>query len=414
MITEHTHSENNDWQEPGGEPLSVSETPTPQPAMDAPVQEEGQTNTDAARAEVEEQAVSEKHEIQDASAEGQAEQAEESAEAAQSPVVPTQDNQEHQEALPAAALEEVTMIIEETKVTSEDIRTPHLLEGEESTLFPLEVETPLSSTGEARPFTSFIEEFRQTEGHFVSLLHETDTSFTSFVAGSESIHEPVTLLETAPEDLAQVVDLAPAPATEQEQQTSQASAVSEAPASQPEEAAPAAPAPGLTQPRLSPERPVSPLLRPATRPRLPRHGRHRIDELIHPAELRGDLKEVAPAPAAPTASAAPVAPVSAPVEESVKAAEPPKVEEAKPEEPPAKPARRYRFDRPATTTSATPAPAKVSTRASESKEKRSFAAATAAENTASVEAAPVRAASAAASAPAEAPAAKTNAAPETP
>ncbi len=417
VITEHTHSENNDWQEPGGEPLSVSETPTPQPAMDAPVQEEGQTNADAARVEEDAPALSETHETEAAHAEGQAEVAAESApgsdtaateeaasneevektgESAELPATPEQDKQEE---LPAAALDEVKAIIEETSITSEDIRTPHLLEGEESALFPLEVETPLSPEEEVRPFTSFIEEFRQNEGHFVSMLNETETSFSPFVAGSESLHEPLTFLETAPEDLAQVVDLAPLPATEQEQPTSEASP---APASQPEEPASV---PGLTQPRLSPERPVSPLLRPATRPRLPRHGRHRIDELIHPAELRGDLKEATPA--------APVAP--APVDESVSAVEAPAVEEAKPEEPPARPARRYRFDRPATTPGVTPTPTKVSaasTRAGESKEKR--AAATPVESAASVEAAPARAAASPLSAPVEAPAAKTNATPEAP
>jgi len=51
VITEHTHSENNDWQEPGAGQLSASEAPTPQPVMDAPAPEEGQTSEAGTRAE---------------------------------------------------------------------------------------------------------------------------------------------------------------------------------------------------------------------------------------------------------------------------------------------------------------------------------------------------------------------------
>src|SRR6266851_6917527 len=51
VITEHTHSEHNDWQEPGGEQLSVSETSTPQPAQNALAREEGQTTEASSRSE---------------------------------------------------------------------------------------------------------------------------------------------------------------------------------------------------------------------------------------------------------------------------------------------------------------------------------------------------------------------------
>ncbi|HEX7736023.1 MAG TPA: NYN domain-containing protein [Ktedonobacteraceae bacterium] len=237
-----------------------------------------------------------------------------------------------------------------------DIRQPDLLEADAAALFPLEVETPLSAAEAVRPFTDFIEEFRQTEAQFGSFKSESESTFTTFVAGSESLHEPLTFLETAPEDLARVVEEISAEASTPAPEAAPGDESSAAPANQ-AEANPS----GLTQPRMSSERPVSPLLRPATRPRLPRHGRHRIDELIHPAELRGDLAKT-PAPA--------------PVEEPVSTPETPAVAEPKPEEQPARPARRYRFDRPATTASATPAAAKsaTSTRASETKEKRGFAA----------------------------------------
>jgi len=358
--------------------------------VDAPVQEEGQKNAEETRAE-EGQVESGKDEVKHASEEEQPVQAE------ASEVSPVATEQKVQELLAATPFEVVNVMIEET-ITASDIRSPHLLADEEAALFPLEVEAPLS-TGEAvRPFSDFIEEFRQTEGHFSSLLSEPDTSFTAFVAGSESLHEPVTFLETAPEDLAQVVDLPQFQGAESEQAGIPASdeAIS-AQVGQPEEAAPA-----LTQPRLSPERPVSPLLRPATRPRMPRHGRHRIDELIHPAELRGDGKAVA--------SAATPAPVPAPVEVPVSAVEIPVVEEPKLEEPPARPARRYRFDRPATTASTTPTTPKATTRASESKEKRSPAAQT--ESVASVEPA-LALAAAVPSVPVETPVAKVSSVQET-
>lgn len=393
VITEHTHSEHNDWQEPGGEQLSVSETPTPQPAMDAPVQDEGQKNTEEARAE-EKQAEGGKDEAEHASDQEQPVQPEASE---TSTLAAEQETQE--ESPTVVSFEETNVMIEETVTTSVESLPSHLLESGE-TLFPLSVETPLPIEEIVRPFTDFIEEFRQTEGHFSSLLTEPDTSFSAFVAGSESLHEPVTFLEeTAPEDLAQVVDLPPFQGGEGEQVGLPASnETSTAPVAQPEETAPA-----LTQPRLSPERPVSPLLRPATRPRLPRHGRHRIDELIHPAELHGDVKAGTPTPAA--------TPASASVEEPVSAVETPVVAEPRPEVPPVKPARRYRFDRPAASAASTAStPAKTTTRAAESKEKRNPAAQ--AESVASAEPTPPRA-TAVPSVPVEVPAAKPSSVEET-
>lgn len=342
MITEHTHSENNDWQKPDVEQLSVSETSTPQPAMDAPAHEEGQS-------------IAETTSSQELPAE-----AESATPPATEESIPASTPLE-QEAQPVEAEVEaalaVTSVTVEIAQASADIRQPDLSDGD-AMLFPLEVATPLSSAEAVRPFTDFIEEFRQTEGHFNALLSEP-AAFAPFVGEGESVREPAALLETSPEGVPSAgADVEPhAPAQNQAEPTPKAGGEEGNASPAPSEEA----LPGLTQPRLSPERPVSPLLRPATRPRLPRHARHRIEELLHPAELGGETQT--------QTSKAPV-----PAEVPVSVSEPPAVEEPKPEEPPARPARRYRFDRPSAATSANPALTKTSTpaRGSESKEKRNL------------------------------------------
>jgi uncharacterized LabA/DUF88 family protein len=98
---------------------------------------------------------------------------------------------------------------------------------------------------------------------------------------------------------------------------------------------------------------------------LPRHSRHRIEELLQPAELQTE----------------PSRPVVEPkVEEAPGTPEPARPAEV--EEQPTRPARRYRFDRPAATTSTTLATPKPATpaRVSESKVKRGAAFLTPAES----------------------------------
>jgi uncharacterized LabA/DUF88 family protein len=370
VITEHTHSENNDWQEPGGEQLSVSETPTQQSAMDAPTHEEGQT-TEVGTQPAELSAKAEEEGAVPAA--DDAEKAERVEEPMSEPAAAEMETQAESPAEENAS----GTVAEEVVATSVASEQPNLPEGDAPELFPLNAEEQQSLEEAVRPFTDFIEEFRQTEAQFGSLLSEPESSFTAFVAGSESIHEPVVFLETAPEDLVQVLDSVSLHLDAPAEQTTTGDEASSASFNQSEETPS-----GLTQPRLSPERPVSPLLRPATRPRVPRHGRHRIDELIHPAELRGDVLK------------APV-PTPEPVEEPASASEAPApVEQTKPEEQPARPARRYRFDRPAATASATPAAAtrpSAPARATESKEKRTFAIPTPAEPVANAEPTPTRA-----------------------
>jgi len=372
VITEHTHSENNDWQEPGAGQLSASEAPTPQPVMDAPAPEEGQTSEAGTRAE-ESSAPVEAAGTVSTGGEDQTGHAEESGTA---PVFVEQESHIQTTTEVVASSVESAVVTEEVVTTQVEIKQSTALEGEDKTFAPVEVASPLAEEGIVRPFSDFIEEFRQTEGQFGSLLSESETSFSAFVAGDASVHEPTTFLESTPDPLAQMVDIAHFHlALDSSAEAATNGEMHSAPVSQPEETPP-----GLTQPRLSPERPVSPLLRPATRPRVPRHGRHRIDELIHPAELRGDLPR-------------PPVTASAPVDEPVSAVETPIPAEPKPEEQPARPARRYRFDRPAATTSATPATSKsstpASTRATESREKQSFA--TPAESGVSTESTPARA-----------------------
>jgi hypothetical protein len=273
VITEHTHSENNDWQGSGGDQVFASEASTAQPALDAPAHEDGQTT----------EASTHKADLPSTSGEeGRAaaddgEKAEASAEAVQAePEVQAESSAGVD--VPLASADVVT---EEAIALSVESNLPNPLTDEDSLLFPLEVESPLSPGEDARPFTDFIEEFRQIEGQFGSLLVDSASSLAAFAPGAESIQEPVAFLENIPEELAQMVENAPVLLDGQMEQAT----------SNPEPSTPLSLAeelPGLAQPRLSPERPVSPLLRPATRPRLPRHSRHRIEELIHPAEMRGE------------------------------------------------------------------------------------------------------------------------------
>jgi len=279
VITENTHAENNDWQEPGGEQLSASETSQPLTTDVPAASQEQATTTDSP----------------EASATTQEEEA--------APATPAQPGE--QEAQPSA---------EFTQVSNDE---PAVAENAAS----------VEESEAIRPFTDFIEEFRQTEERLSALLADAGPASSVFTDGSELLHEPVVLTETAAEDLTHVIDTI--------QSTEEQASAS------PLETA----ASTLTQETPPAERPVSPLLRPASRLRLPRHGRHRVEEPEKPVEQ----------PQAQPESEQPAAEVVAPVAPPV-------------EEPPARPARRYRFDRPAATASASPASAKTATPAAPASE----------------------------------------------
>lgn len=183
---------------------------------------------------------------------------------------------------------------------------------------------------EVRPFTDFIEEFRQAEARFNSSLQTyQEESLSLLTVSAEDI--PI----GTPADAA-IEEGIVAPASQEEVQ------VSPPAREQVEEEEPRLPgeSPALQKDAVtSAERPVSPLLRPSSRP--PRHGsgRHREEpsgeSVARPeAEAPGEVSGKAPG------------------------AEP-KVEPAVTEPPPsteqARPARRYRFDRPAASTTTTPA-----------------------------------------------------------
>ncbi|MEO8955170.1 MAG: NYN domain-containing protein [Ktedonobacteraceae bacterium] len=175
-----------------------------------------------------------------------------------------------------------------------------------STFEPVEqhANSPLSVEEEARPFTDFIEEFRQSEARFAASLQEYQSA--PAVSETSTNDEAVVAPDVTPVATSSLEEaLTAIPSVDKETE-----AVAVPPAT----------------------RPVSPLLRPATPRRVPRHttGRHHEE---HPIE-----KVTLPPIPAETPETAPVEPVVAePVQETPR------------------PARRYRFDRPPKVNASTPA-----------------------------------------------------------
>jgi uncharacterized LabA/DUF88 family protein len=176
--------------------------------------------------------------------------------------------------------------------------------------------SPIVGEEEVRPFTDFIEEFRQAEARFNSSLQEYQA-------------EPLSLLTSSTEEGAVVLALqgegpvsTPAPEQVEEQETQHPS---ESAAPQSETVTPAA-------------RPVSPLLQPPSRS--PRHGggRHREE----PSEASAARRE-----AETSDEDAGKGPGRAPKVEPAGTEPPPVTEQPKP-------ARRYRFDRPAASAATAP------------------------------------------------------------
>ncbi len=227
-----------------------------------------------------------------------------------------------------------------------------------------------------RSFTDFIEEFRQTEPQFGSLLEETLAEpFSSLIAadeqdGSQFIanwsNTPIgesTLLEGTPfavegvdgYDGTQMIT----PMESNDNVVEKPSEVTIVPESQQvsieEQQTPATRSENKTEDATSTERSVSPLLRSAPRIRLPRHGGSRQREVSVGEEK---VQQEPIAEAAPSASPS--------VEESqagvtpIETTEPAPVEISLVEEQP-RPARRYRFDRRMPTASAPAASAQTRT-----------------------------------------------------
>jgi len=223
------------------------------------------------------------------------------------------------------------------------------------------VEPPLSSSlvveEEVRPFTDFIEEFRQAEARFSASLQEYQTSpLPSHTSTPEEVEagrneENTTSVTNNVDEVEAVAQFVTSHSNNVPNETAVAQSTPEqdggTPATTPstEEAqTPVANETAETKPAVVPPtaRPVSPLLRPATpRGRTPRHVGSRHHE------------------APPVATPPPVAPVETveptPSAEQVPAAEVPGEEQPRP-------ARRYRFDRPSkVNTPATPVTPTVNT-----------------------------------------------------
>ncbi len=190
-----------------------------------------------------------------------------------------------------------------------------------------------------RPFTDFIEEFRQAEGRtaFQFIVPEFIAPEPGFVALPEEEASALPLLQE--EMLIPPVE----EATEHMEDTADRPVSPETPVTEPSTSA-------VPEPPAPAERPVSPLLRPASRSRMPRHGRQREEspaaEVVQTESQQNGPQAEQEAEPAPPESAAP-----APVEERPR------------------PARRYRFDRPATVSSGSPSAASATqARVEESKD----------------------------------------------
>lgn len=177
----------------------------------------------------------------------------------------------------------------------------------ESTTFTFTEVIPPVEADPARPFTDFIEEFRQAEeARFTSPLRESaaEPPASSFPVEDLSMHEFIPPWEDSSfknSEVGSKADHAPVlPVSQKELEDIAA----ETPNKQP---------PTMTETVAPVVRPPSPLLRPPLRPRLPRHG-------------SGRQREEQPGAENPQAVPAPEAPA---------------VQKEQP-----RPARRYRFDRP--------------------------------------------------------------------
>ena len=341
MITEHTHSENNDWQEPVADSALSAHPP-----IGAVPSQDGQQKAEVEIPET----------LSDfAAGEVLATAQEQPVTLDESPALATSDEQESRPAPPVDL---------SAGPASDELSPPPPFDSLDETLSaPAADEGAPSAPAQetTRPFTDFIEEFRQTEERFTARLQEAESALTTLAAGG-TVEETLAVLEMPAE--------VPAALGETEGKT-EAVPLAEAEAASAE--VPAVPAPPA-------ERPVSPLLRPP-RIRLPRHSRHRVEQQVAPA----------PAPEVPQEEE------KAPLEQPAEGA--PAAEEVPVEEPPARPARRYRFDRPAATASANLTTTKISalptpSHVSEPKEKKGAGLTTPKENGASSEPATPRAAAA--------------------
>ena len=198
---------------------------------------------------------------------------------------------------------------------------------EEVTIAP-EASTP--DVEAVQPFTAFIEEFRQREERMQAILRETQNEAFAprapETSGENGANGEIPFASDLQEGATTVT---PGEPVAHEQQSEK-------------DASP------LNTPAMPAERPVSPLLRPSTRTRGPRHsGRHREDATTLAARAK------APASVSTEDTTANTTPST--TGESVVSEQANTAPSENPVEQP-RPARRYRFDRPAPTTTTQKAP----------------------------------------------------------
>ncbi len=244
----------------------------------------------------------------------------------------------------------------ETGITETGVKETGLTEA--SMAFPFIGEVPLGAEpGGVRSFADYIEEFRQTEArHNASLQgsQETFSLLTTLSTDVDTLYQAPAQSDTpiapSPETEAdevpamespsveEKVEMAPASIIPPEEQATEVStpvqAVDETAETQPAAALTSAQPVAPPTPQPAVERPVSPLLRPATRLRLPRHG-----------SLRQREEESTAATSQPSS----VAPEVPPTPQEAIAPTEPGTEQAKP-------TRRYRFDRPSTSSTSSSQP----------------------------------------------------------
>ncbi|HEY5002042.1 MAG TPA: NYN domain-containing protein, partial [Ktedonobacteraceae bacterium] len=198
---------------------------------------------------------------------------------------------------------------------------------------------PKEKEDEIRPFTDFIEEFRQAEEARLNASRQ-EIQNEPFEPINVEVASLNTDAGTVPGEILDpiastgVVLVEPVTGSTESQSEADLAIVAQ-------QALGEEPVKEPSAPPSAPERAVSPLLRPATRLRVPRHGGRHIREEASP-EKAGSL--VTPAPPLADAETTVVPAATAPAEHVAST-----TEVAKEQEQP-RPARRYRFDRPASTT----------------------------------------------------------------
>src|SRR6266699_2094375 len=332
VTTENNHPENSDVQISVAEQSPVSETPaTPSPPEVAESTEgqDAQTQTETPGS------------IQVEQAEGNG-------------LVSSagdQDLEHHATAIDAVGIDEPAPVTPAAQIMADEMFA-----------FSYPDKAALMDEGVVRPFTDFIEEFRQTEGSLGSLQQESAAeTLSSFPPTAEPGEiEPVSPGEPLISTIENATESSP---IEEEQQV---------PAQEQEQA-----------PATHKERPVSPLLRPATRVRLRRHGsgRQRENLAARPTNpsAKSDRREQGErdeSEATQVSQAAEIAGATEPAvagessAASIPQMEPSPTDVSLEEQSQPKPARRYRFDRPAPTSPVTPTQPVQQSRTEESKENR--------------------------------------------